>query len=243
MGDVGVICHTIYVSNLNEKIKKPLLKKSLHSVFSQFGKIVDIVACRGLKLKGQAWVVFAEQSMATNALRQMQGFPFFEKKMRIQFAKKESDVVTKRAGTYVPRDKRKLPSSSAAAATDGANGNGNGVHQPSPAAAAPAAELPSAPLSAAAAAAPPAVPESAGPIGDGPHNILYATGLPPEITQVMLSKLFEQYPGFSEARMAPGGQAFIEFADQMQAGIALNALNGFKLSATSPLQLAFARKA
>lgn len=35
----------------------------------------------------QAWVVFAEKSMATNALRQMQGFPFFEKKMRIQFAK------------------------------------------------------------------------------------------------------------------------------------------------------------
>ncbi|CAN0332854.1 unnamed protein product, partial [Hapterophycus canaliculatus] len=53
MGDVGVINHTIYVSNLNEKIKKPHLKKSLYSVFSQFGKIVDIVACRGLKLKGQ----------------------------------------------------------------------------------------------------------------------------------------------------------------------------------------------
>lgn len=33
-----------------------------------------------------------------------------------------------------------------------------------------------------------------------PHNILYATGLPPEITQVMLFKLFEQYPGFSEVR-------------------------------------------
>lgn len=30
MGDVGAINHTIYVSNLNEKIKKPLLKKSLH---------------------------------------------------------------------------------------------------------------------------------------------------------------------------------------------------------------------
>lgn len=30
MGDIGVINHTIYVSNLNEKIKKPLLKKSLH---------------------------------------------------------------------------------------------------------------------------------------------------------------------------------------------------------------------
>ncbi|CAM9879611.1 unnamed protein product [Pylaiella littoralis] len=238
MGDVGVICHTIYVSNLNEKIKKPILKKSLHSVFSQFGKIVDIVACRGLKLKGQAWVVFAEQSMATNALRQMQGFPFFEKKMRIQFAKKESDVVTKRSGTYIPRDKRKLPSA------DGANGNG--VHQPPsavPVAAAASVPPPAAAVAAAAAVVPPIVPvQPAGPIGDVPHNILYATGLPPEITQVMLSKLFEQYPGFSEARMAPGGQAFIEFADQMQAGIALNALNGFKLSATNPLQLAFARK-
>ncbi|CAM9788138.1 unnamed protein product [Ectocarpus sp. 4 AP-2014] len=249
MGDVGVINHTIYVSNLNEKIKKPLLKKSLHSVFSQFGKIVDIVACRGLKLKGQAWVVFAEKSMATNALRQMQGFPFFEKKMRIQFAKTESDVITKKAGTYVPRDNRKLPSADAS--------NGNGLHQAAPAPAAmtpsaagsaavpPASALPPVPPPAAvvAGAPPPAVPQPAGPIGDVPHNILYATGLPPEITQVMLSKLFEQYPGFSEARMAPGGQAFIEFADQMQAGIALNALNGFKLSATNPLQLAFARKA
>eukprot|EP00904_Undaria_pinnatifida_P004051 jgi/Undpi1/13647/HiC_scaffold_9.g03301.m1 len=243
MGDVGVINHTIYVSNLNEKIKKPLLKKSLHSVFSQFGKIIDIVACRGLKLKGQAWVVFAEKSMATNALRQMQGFPFFEKKMRIQFAKTESDVVTKKAGTYVPRDKRKLPQ------PEGANGAQRMAPVAAPMGAAAAAVpvpagLPSAPVP--VAAAPPVVVlpvVPAGPIGDVPHNILYATGLPPEITQVMLSKLFEQYPGFSEARMAPGGQAFIEFADQMQAGIALNALNGFKLSATNPLQLAFARKA
>lgn len=31
-----------------------------------------------------------------------------------------------------------------------------------------------------------------------PHKILYATGLPPEITQIMLAKLFEQYPGFTE---------------------------------------------
>lgn len=37
-------------------------------------------------------MVFAEKSMATNALRQMQGFPFFEKKMRIQFAKVIHDV-------------------------------------------------------------------------------------------------------------------------------------------------------
>ncbi|CAN0148903.1 unnamed protein product [Ascophyllum nodosum] len=228
MGDIGAISHTIYVNNLNEKIKKPLLKKSLHSVFSQFGKIIDIVACRGLKLRGQAWVVFAEKSMATNALRQMQGFPFFEKKMRIQFAKTESDMITKKSGTYNPREKRKQQR------TDGVAGAPQQQHQP-PGGVAPGMVPVAMPVQ------PPVVP--AGPIGDVPHNILYATGLPPEITQVMLSKLFETYPGFRETRMAPGGQAFIEFADQMQAGIALSALNGFKLTATHPLKLAFARKA
>jgi RNA recognition motif-containing protein len=50
-------------------------------VFSQFGKILDIVACKTLKLRGQAWVVFDDVTAATNALRQMQGFPFYDKPM------------------------------------------------------------------------------------------------------------------------------------------------------------------
>ncbi len=57
------------------------LKKSLYAVFSQFGKILDIVACKTLKLRGQAWVVFDDVTAATNALRQMQGFPFYDKPM------------------------------------------------------------------------------------------------------------------------------------------------------------------
>lgn len=57
------------------------IKKSLYAVFSQFGKILDIVACKTLKLRGQAWVVFDDVTAATNALRQMQGFPFYDKAM------------------------------------------------------------------------------------------------------------------------------------------------------------------
>ncbi|KAM6564602.1 hypothetical protein CsatB_024600 [Cannabis sativa] len=34
---------TIYINNLNEKIKLDELKKSLKAVFSQFGKILDIL--------------------------------------------------------------------------------------------------------------------------------------------------------------------------------------------------------
>lgn len=57
------------------------LKKCLYTIFSQFGKIIDVVALKTYRLRGQAWVVFAEISGATNALRSMQGFPFFDKPM------------------------------------------------------------------------------------------------------------------------------------------------------------------
>lgn len=65
--------HTIYINNLNEKIKKDELKKSLYAIFSQFGQILDIVALKTLKMRGQAFVIFKEIGSATNALRTMQG--------------------------------------------------------------------------------------------------------------------------------------------------------------------------
>lgn len=57
------------------------LKKSLFAIFSQFGQILDIVALGNVKMRGQAFVVFREVNSATNALRSMQGFPFYDKAM------------------------------------------------------------------------------------------------------------------------------------------------------------------
>merc|ERR1711935_218158 len=85
--------HTIYINNLNEKIKKDELKKSLYAIFSQFGQILDIVALKTLKMRGQAFVIFKELNSGTNALRSMQGFPFYDKPMRIGYCKKGSDVI------------------------------------------------------------------------------------------------------------------------------------------------------
>ncbi|KFM82762.1 U1 small nuclear ribonucleoprotein A, partial [Stegodyphus mimosarum] len=101
--------NTIYINNLNEKIKKEELKKSLYAVFSQFGQILDIIALKTLKMRGQAFVAFKDISSATNALRSMQGFPFYDKPMRIQYAKTESDCVAKMKGTYVERPKVPRP--------------------------------------------------------------------------------------------------------------------------------------
>lgn len=204
--------HTLYLNNLNEKVKKEVLKKSIYSVFSQFGKIVDIVCCRGIRLRGQAWIVFSDMASATNALRQMQGFPFYDKPMRISFAKTESDVITKAKGTFVPREKRPR-------------------QQP---------EVPAQQPKLIAEAPRPPKKQNTNP----PSNVLFAQELPDECTDSMLTLLFQQYTGFKEVRMVPGkkGIAFIEFADDVQASLALQSLENYKLTPTQTLNLTFAKR-
>merc|ERR1712121_525640 len=99
--------HTIYINNLNEKTKKDDLRKSLYAIFSQFGTIMEIIALKTLKMRGQAFVVFKDIPSATNALRSMQGFPFYDKPMRIAYAKSKSDAVAKLDNTYVPRERKR----------------------------------------------------------------------------------------------------------------------------------------
>jgi U2 small nuclear ribonucleoprotein B'' len=72
---------TLYVNNLNEKIKKDVLKKTLYMLFRQYGKIIDVIACKGISKRGQAFVVFEDVASSTNAMRSKQGFNFFDKPM------------------------------------------------------------------------------------------------------------------------------------------------------------------
>jgi RNA recognition motif-containing protein len=73
--------YTIYINNLNDKIKIPELKKQLYALFSQYGAILDIIAGRNMKMKGQAWVVFQDVNHATMARRKLEGFDFNGKPM------------------------------------------------------------------------------------------------------------------------------------------------------------------
>lgn len=91
------------------------MKKSLYAIFSQFGQILDIVALKTLKMRGQAFVIFNDVNSASNALRSMQGFPFYDKPMRIQYAKIESDIIAKRYNTFVERPKKDQKDKDAAA--------------------------------------------------------------------------------------------------------------------------------
>jgi U2 small nuclear ribonucleoprotein B'' len=48
--------NTIYINNINEKINKNVLKKLLYMLFSQYGRVLQIVACKGIKMRGQVWL-------------------------------------------------------------------------------------------------------------------------------------------------------------------------------------------
>src|SRR5271156_2546668 len=90
---------TLYVRNLDESIKLPILKQDLETIFSQFGTVLNVIAHKNLKMRGQAFIVFDDQKAAEKALGTVQEFPFHGKKMQVQYAKSQSDDTVKRDHT------------------------------------------------------------------------------------------------------------------------------------------------
>lgn len=221
---------TIYIKNLNEKVKKEELKRSLYALFSQYGRILDVVALKTTKLRGQAWVVFSEVTAASNAVRQMQNFPFYNKPMRIQYAKSKSDCIARAEGTYDKKKKqeekaerkRRVDEAQQNAAPNGPRAESNGGP---------------------AASSRPGRPGAQEAVAD-PNNILFIQNLPYETSSMMLDVLFKQYPGFREVRMieAKPGIAFVEFDDDVQSSVAMQALQGFKITPQNPMAISYAKK-
>jgi U1 small nuclear ribonucleoprotein A len=250
---------TLYVNNLNDKINTETMKKSLREVFAAFGGIIDIIAMKSLKRRGQAWIIFKEMSSATNALKSLQGFPFYNKPMRIAFAKTKSDVVAKADGTYVERPKKIVKredlrkGKTAAAPTVSQT-----VAAPAQPAAAKPVEQKPAPAPAPAVSQKtiqdrigwnpqqtPSAPKPASkPVANTePNRTLFVENLPNEATDTMLSMLFRQYPGFQEVRLIPGRNvAFVDYDNEHQAGMAMQGLQGFSMTPEVKLTLTYARK-
>ncbi|KAF0902245.1 hypothetical protein E2562_014481 [Oryza meyeriana var. granulata] len=223
---------TVYLRNLNEKVKKEELKRSLYALCSQYGRILDVVALKTPKLRGQAWVVFSEITAATNAFRGLQDFDFYGKRMRVQYAKTRSDCLATEDGSSAPKEKRKKQEEKAAekkrraeeaqqsgpnAAAAQSNGTGYQTSRLGK-----TSQEPPAP----------------------PNNILFIQNLPGETTSMMLQILFQQYPGFREVRMieAKPGIAFVEYEDDSQSMVAMQALQGFKITPYNPMAISYAKK-
>jgi len=253
---------TLYVNNLNDKINVETLKKSLREVFAAFGSIMDIVAMKSLKRRGQAWIIFKEAPSATNALKSLQGFPFYNKPMRINYARSKSDAVAKSDGSFVERPKKvvKREDLRKGKAATPAPAPQEVIRAAAPAAAAvapaPAAapvpavsqksiqdrigwnpnQTPNAPKAPGMAQAPLAAMMGGGGAVSGgsasPNRTLFVENLPNEATDTMLSMLFRQYPGFQEVRLIPGRA--VAFVDYQNEYQAGMALQGLQGFAMTP---------
>lgn len=210
---------TLYIRNIDWKVKKGLLKRALYTLFTRHGKVLEIVALRKDGLRGQAFVIMGDVQSATMAMQAEQGLTFFGKDLVIEYARNKSDRIAKLDGTYVPRQARKVtPKKSAdpqkVPPAETANVS-EGITEDSK----KNTEIPSAP----------------------PSKLLLAQNLPEECNEMMLGMLFQQYQGYVEVRVPRPGLAFIEFSDEPSATLALQGLQGFKLTPNDVLTLGYGK--
>lgn len=67
----------LYVTNLpSAKIQKPDLRTELYLLFSTYGPVLDIVAMKTMKMRGQAHITYRDIQTATQAMRSLEGFEF-----------------------------------------------------------------------------------------------------------------------------------------------------------------------
>lgn len=71
----------LYIRNLNDQLQKSDLKRMLYMLFASYGVILDIVALKTEKMRGQAHVVFRDIDSATQAMRALDGFSLCGKDM------------------------------------------------------------------------------------------------------------------------------------------------------------------
>ncbi|KAJ7155901.1 hypothetical protein C8R43DRAFT_998363 [Mycena crocata] len=225
---------TLYIQNLNEKIKIDVLKASLRGLFKSYGEVLDVVAHSNLRMRGQAFVSFSSAEIAKKAMKEVRGFPLYSKPMQISFAKTRSDAVVKKMDEenfdahkarrdehkkttrYTNPLKQKFRAKRLATEMDGA-------------AAAPAPKRPNVQM-----------PDEYLP----PNKILFLQNLPESVSKDQLVSLFSQYPNLYEVRLIPTKKdiAFVEFLDEASSGVAKDALHNYKLDGENKIKITFARK-
>ncbi|CAG8488645.1 680_t:CDS:2 [Dentiscutata heterogama] len=219
--------NTIYINNLNEKIKLTALKNALKAIFEQYGEILEISARDTLRMRGQAFVVFKEQESAINAVKGVQGFALHGKPM---FARTKSDAIAMLDGT-IEENKRLRQEAKEKRAKEPPvkkfKPSNVSQFQLGP------SNIPGVPATG-------NIPDEYLP----PNNILFLQNLPSDITGAILTSLFEQYPGFKEVRsIHPAkGIAFVEYDSEPQAMIAKEALTNHPITPDHKLKITYAKK-
>ena len=77
-----------------------------------------------------------------------------------------------------------------------------------------------------------------------PNKLLFVQNLPAEASELMVSMLFQQFPGYKEVRLVPGkaGIAFVEFEQEAQSGVAMAGLQEFKITPQNLMKISYAKR-
>ncbi|KAJ1331890.1 U2 small nuclear ribonucleoprotein B'' [Microdochium nivale] len=215
--------YSVYVRNLEERVKPEPLKEALTAVFSDYGTIVDIVAKTNLKAKGQAFVVFDNAESAAKAVDEIQGFELFEKPMILALARTRSDATVLSTGDkdeFEQHQRRRLAEKDKKKALEAAEeqkrlkraaaaASANNAADPSGAQQPPKSTARGAGLKSTAPQVNTVVPDEYLP----PNKILFIQNLPDDYGVESLTAVFSRFEGFREVRMVPGrkGIAFVEY--------------------------------
>jgi len=237
----------LYVHNLNDKLQKEELKRALYLLFCQFGPLMDVVALKTQRMRGQAFVVFQDVSAATTAMRQLQGLPFFEKPLKIQYGKTKSDAVARLDGTYSAkkRRERKVKEREKDKEKDRLTNKrkeGREAIQDKDAKRRKTEEEAQEQQKRREAERKQLQEDAEAT----PHRVLFVEGLPDEAVSnpQMLAALFQNFDGFAEVRLPPGKVpvAFVDFATPEQAKEARLSLQGFKVTYEHSLRISYAKR-
>ncbi|KAH7097862.1 RNA binding protein [Auriculariales sp. MPI-PUGE-AT-0066] len=225
---------TLYIQNLNEKIKIAVMKQTLKNLFKLYGPVLDVVAHANLRMRGQAFVSFDDKETAAKAMREVKGLPLYQKPMQITFARTRSDAVIaqldsaeldkhkavrlehKRRQRFQNPHAVKLRAKRKAEKVEGA--------APVPATKRPNVLMPDEYLP--------------------PNKILFLQNLPESVTKEQLNQLFSQYPNLHEVRLVPVKKdiAFVEYVDEASATAAKEALHNHRIDGETKIKVTFARK-
>ena len=222
---------TVYIRNLNEKIKIPALKKSLEEIFSKYGTVLEIIAHKNIWMRGQAFIVFDRLESASVAIKNVQGYPLQDKPMILNFARQASEASLKRK--YGEESEEFKSHQAQRKADKEIKQAARPQHESSEKKKKlwPSQQQPSQPTNKIADEYLP------------PNNLLFVTSLPDSATQEVLTAIFGRFTGFVEVRMVPGreGIAFVEYDDLAQAALAKEHTGGMTLEGR-PIQITYARQ-
>ncbi|KAJ4323166.1 hypothetical protein N0V84_004429 [Fusarium piperis] len=235
---------TVYVQNLEERVKLETLTEALRTIFSEFGNVVDVVAKKNLKAKGQAFIVFDDPESAQSAIEEVDGFELFNKPMKVALARSRSDKTVEmncsqeefeshKRHRQAEKDKRKALEAAEEQRQLSKRGPGAAPDNRPTKAARPSG------LKSTSATASGGVLDEFLP----PNKILFVQNLPEDYDIEALTSVFGRFEGFREVRLVPGrrGIAFVEYEAEQGAITAKENTAGMSLG-EKPIKVTYQRQ-